>query len=225
MRHHKKTYEDVFSTDHKGNRNTIKLENVTTDIMGVGEYIKSFQEFLKDFYDDLFLKCVKLSWLRRKFIYNGSKSRMPVYTNTRMYTGKFTKFIRRYIGHDIQVITKGYFFSKLETFYFDTLFPGFMDGNPFENPDYYKFPYKNISLEYLTVVYQMDDRFEILEEADKQKMSYAVFLDYVINYILSENEVLGRDKYTLTQNKSRGFPYFVRDNDKQLIPLKGSKRI
>lgn len=225
MRHHKKTYEDVFSTDHKSNTNNLKLENIAADEMTVGKYIESFSGFLKGFYDDLFLQCVKLSWLRRKFSYNGHKARMPIYASSRMYHGKFVKFMRRYIGHDIQIITKGYFFSKLETYYFDTLFPGFMDGNPFENPDYYKFPYKHISMEYLTLVYQLDDRFELLKEADKNKMSYAVFLDYIINHILSENEVLGRERYTLTQNSSRAYPYFIRDYDKKLKPEKGSKRI
>lgn len=225
MKHHSKQYEDVFSTDHKGNRNTIKLESITTDIMGVGEYINFFQGFLKEFYDDLFLQCVKLSWLRRKFIYGTQKAKMPVYASSRAFQGKFTKFLRRYVGHDIQIITKGYFFSKLETYYFDILFPGFMDGNPFENPDYYKFPYKNISIEYLTLVYQLDDRFELLEYADKNKMSYAVFLDYVINHVLSENEILGRDRYVLTQNVNRHLPYFFSDTDKKFKPEKGSKRI
>lgn len=192
--------------------------------MGVGEYIKSFQDFLKGFYDDLFLQCVKLSWLRRKFIYTGNKSKMPFFMSSRSYQGKFMKLIRRYIGNDIQIITKSPFFSKLETFYFDTLFPGFMDGNPFENPDYYRFPYKNISMEYLTLVYQLDDRFDLLEEADKQKMSYAVFLDYVINHVLSENEVLGRDRYTFSQS-NRNIIYYFKDNDKKLVPIKGSKRI
>lgn len=220
---HPKTYENVFSVDHGSN--TIKLENITTDIMSVGEYIKLSKDFLKDFYDDFFLQCVKLSWLRRKFRYKNITAKTPFYTSARGYHGRFTKFLRRFIGHDIQIITKGPFFNKLETYYFDILFPGFMEGNPFENPDYYKFPYKNISLEYLTLVYQLDDRFDLLKEADKNKMSYEGFLDYVINHVYSENDILGRDRYTLAQNNSRHTPYFVRDTEKEFSPKKGSKRI
>lgn len=225
MIHHNKTYENVFAKDN--GTNTIKLESITTDIGGVVEYIKFFQSFMKEFYDDLFLQCVKLSWLRRKFKYKNQVAKMPIYASSRAFHGKFTKFLRRYIGHDIQIITKGYFFNKLETYYFDTLFPGFMEGNPFENPDYYRFPYKNISMEYLTLVYQLDDRFELIKEADKNKMSYESFLDYVLNHISSENQILGRDRYILSsgtaQNRTR--PYFFVDNDKIFKSIKGSKRI
>src|SRR5258706_15430408 len=99
--------------------------------------------------------------------------------------------MRRYVGHDIQLINRSFFFQKLESYYFDQLIPGFEEGNPFENPDYYKFPYKNISLDYLMLVYQLDDRFDLLTEADKQRMSYAVFIDYVLNHVLNENDILG----------------------------------
>lgn len=215
MRNHKKTYEDLFSTDHKGNRNSIKIENVTTD-MGVGEYIKLFQSFLKSFYDDLFLQCVKLSWMRRKFQYCGQKVQIPMYTTPRILQGKFVKFMRRYIGNDIQMINRQFFFNKLETHYFNELFPGFDEGNPFENPDYYKFPYKNISLDYLMFVYQLDDRFELLEEADKQKMTYAVFLDYVLNHVFNENELLGKERYTFAQNNFTRFPLFIKDTEKNV---------
>ena len=225
MNHYKKTYENVFSEDHKGNTARLNINKISTYEMELDKYIPLFHNFLKDFYDDLFLNCVKLSWLRRKFTLNGNRVTIPIYNNARGLQNIFVKFIRRYIGHDIQVITKGNFFSKLETSYFDILFPDFNEENPFENPEYYKFPYENISLEYLTVLYQLDDRIELLKEADKQKMSYAVFLDYIINHILNENERLGRDRYLLTQNIARQFPYYVRDMDKHLKPLKGTKRI
>lgn len=216
MIHHSKTYEDVFSTDHKGNHNSIKLENITTDGMDVAEYIKLFQSFLKSFYDDLFMQCVKLSWLRRRFTYCGKKTTIPIYTTPRILQGKFVKFMRRYIGHDIQMINRQFFFNKLEANYFNELFPGFDQGNPFENPDYYKFPYKNIALDYLMFVYQLDERLELLEEADKQKMTYAVFTDYVLNHVFSENDRLGRQRYTFAQNNMNRFPLFVKDTEKKV---------
>ena len=225
MQHHNKQYENIFSVDRKGTNTTIKPEKVGVDGMDIKEYTDTFKIFLEDFYEDLFLKLVKLSWLRRKFKYAGMKFNVPVYASPRSLNGMFVKFLRRNIGHDIQILTKGYLFSKLESYYFDQLFPGFMDGNPFENPDYYKFPYDNISLEYLTLVYQLDDRFELLEEADKQKMSYAVFLDYVMNHTLCENEILKRDRYSFFQGNNRAQPYFFRDSDKHFRPLKGEKRI
>jgi len=224
MQHHPKTYENVFSTDHQDSKTKLKIEKLSAVDMELGEYTSSFHNFLKDFYSNLFLDCVKLSWLRRKFIFCGKKVTLPIYNNSRPLQNAFTKFMRRHIGNDIQIITKGRFFLKLELHYFDKLFPGFDDGNPFENPDYYKFPFDNISMEFLIVVHQMDDRIELLKEADDKKMSYAVFLDYILNYILVENDILGRRKYNMEQNNGRNFPYYVRDLDKILQPKKGSKR-
>ena len=227
MTKHPKTYENVFSLDNiaSGRENLIRSEKIFVEGIETETYRLLFKDFLKSFYEDLFLQCVKLSWLRRKFTYNGHAAKMPVYASTRYWNGMFVRFLRKYVGHDIQVITKSYFFPKLETYYFDEFFPEFMYENPFKNPDYYKFPYQNISLEYLTTVYQLDDRFGLLEEANLQKMSYAVFLDYVLNHVNTENELLGRERYFLTQSFSRYQPYFFRDSDKNFRPIKGSKRI
>ena len=226
MRHHPKVNEDVFSSDSPSNTNRINLEYVTSDWLEVDGYTKLFKDFLKDFYSDLWNQCVKLSWLRRIFIYKGHRMKVPTYLSDRSLQGKFAKFMRRFVGHDLQIITKSYFFLKLETHYFEQLFPGFALGDPFHNPGYYKFPYENITLEYLLVVYQLDDRFELLKEADKQKMTYAVFLDYVLNHIIEENIVLGREKYGLIMGSpnQRQSPYYFRDYDKDFSTKKGQKR-
>ena len=135
----------------------------------------------------------------------------------------FVKFLRRNIGKDAQIITRSHFFPKLEM-YFDDLIPGFMDGNPFENPEYYRFPYKNISVEYLLVVHQLDDRLELLKIADEKKMSYAVFLDYCINHAYCANEELGRDRYQMRHSTDRTSPFYIKDTDKNLKTKKGRKR-
>jgi len=156
-------------------------------------------------------------------VYYNYETILPMSRNSRLLNTAFVKFLRRNVGKDIQIITRGKFFAKLEL-YFDDLFPGFEEGNPFTNPDYYKFPFENISLEYLMAVWQLDDRILLLKEADKQKMTYAIFLDYIINHILSENEVLGRNRYVMALNQDRNFPFWVKDTDKDLQTRKGKKR-
>lgn len=224
MKHHSKQYEDVFSTDKPKSTTPLNEHKISAIGMDLNEYTSLFHDFLKEDYANLFLSCVKLSWLRRKFTYNGTKIKLPIYNNSRFLQNSFTKFLRRYVGNDIQILTKGKFFPKLESSYFDILFPGFEEGNPFENPDYYKFPYENISMEFLTVVDQLDDRFELLKVANEKKMSYATFLDYILNFILSENEILGKSRYVMTQNDDRHAPYYVKDTQKVLKPKKGMKR-
>lgn len=224
MQNHPKTYEDVFSKDHEKNIARLNLDAISISDFGLDEYTYLFQNFLTDFYSGLFLSCVKLSWLRRKFTYHGYKTILPMYKNPRSLNDAFVKFMRRHIGHDLQIITKGRYFSNIES-YFDEMFPGFEEGNPFENPDYYKFPFSNITMEYLGVVYQLDDRLGLLKKADEKKMSFAKFLDYVINHVYSENDVLGRQRYEVKQKRDRKDPFRIIDTDKKMQPIKGKKRL
>jgi len=224
MKHHNKTYENVFSSDVPNSKSRLQVDNISAVGMELNQYRTLTHNFLTEMYSDLFLNCVKLAWLRRRFVFYGSKTVMPMRNNSRVLTNAFTKFLRRNIGNDIQIITKSKFFNKLDLHYFNQLFPGFEEENPFTNPDFYKFPYKNISMEFLLVVYQMDDRFEILQEADKKNMSYAVFLDYILNHTLCENDLLGYGKYELTQSKDLRSPYYIKDNDK-LLKIKKKKKL
>jgi hypothetical protein len=223
MRHHKKTYENVFSQDKKSSNSQFKIEKVSVGELGVDNYIKIFKEYLNDFFGSIFNGYVKLSWMRRKFSYCDLKTILPMYRTAPVLNLAFVKMMRRVIGKDIQIITRGKGFSKIET-YFEDFFPGFMDGNPFENPDYYKFPYKNITLDFLMVVHEMDDRLELLDIADKEDMSYAVFQDYVINHAYSENEILGYNKYQINHNYDMHSPFYIRDIDKSKQTKKGRKR-
>lgn len=216
MKNHKKTYENVYSSDIKYKNVKLREEQVTVKDMELGTYTDLFRNFLNDFYSSLFLNCVKLSWLRRKFTYYGIKAKLPMNKNPIILNSAFVKYLRRYIGKDIQLITRGKFFSRVET-YFDDMFPGFEDGDPFTNPNYYKFPFKYISMDYLMVVYQLDDRMELLKKAEDKKMSYAVFLDYVINHVYSENDCLNRNRYQIKANKDRNFSFYVIDLDKKLM--------
>jgi len=215
MRHYKKTYEDVYSTDKPKNSAKLYIDKISVEDIPLDKYISTFKEFLNKFYLDLFDFCVKLSWLRRKFGYYGKKTILPMHKNSQILNGAFVKLLRRNVGKDIQLITRSKFFSKLEL-YFEELYPGFMEGNPFTNPEYYKFPFEKISMDFLLVVYQLDDRIELLKLADKQNMTYAVFLDYIINHVYSINEEIGRERYQIKQNQDRNFPFYIKDTDKGL---------
>lgn len=223
MKHHKKTYENVFSQDKKSSNSQFKIEKVSVGELDVDNYIGIFKDFLNDFFVSMFDGYVRLSWLRRKFSYCNLKTILPMYHTAPVLNLAFVKMLRRVIGKDIQIVTRGKSFSKIET-YFEDLFPGFMDGNPFENPEYYKFPYKNITLDFLMVVHEMDDRLDLLKIADESDMTFAVFQDYVINHAYSENEILGYDKYFIRHNYDPHFPFYVRDVDKSKKIKKGKKR-
>lgn len=223
MNQHRKTFEDVYSSDKKSSRSRLDFDKISiADGITIDKYAADFKAFLKKAFSSEFDNYVRLSWLRRKFCYNGKKTKMPMNTNSWALNMAFVKFMRRCIGKDIQIITKGRFFSKIEL-YFEEFFPGFMDGNPFTNPEYYKFPYENISMEYLTVVYDLNDRIELLNIAEERNMSYCAFMDYVLNHIHSENLRIKRRRYYAKQNQDRDFTFCVRDGDKDYKRLNKKK--
>jgi hypothetical protein len=45
-----------------------------------------------------------------------------------------------------------------------------------------------MNLECLYLVYQMPEKMELIEHGENSKMSFSIFVDYVINYISCYNE-------------------------------------
>jgi hypothetical protein len=215
IKEYPQTYEKRYSEDPPKRKNKFNLEKVSAGMMSMDEYISLFRGSLNSFFTVLFDESVRFSWLRRKFSYFGEKfvPKRGERGNSHNISIGLAKFSRRYLGSDTQIITRSVFFQTLES-YFDLLFPDFDEGNPFENPDYYKFPFKNITIAFLPFVRDLDERMALLQIADDRKMNYAMFADYVINFVNSVNEELGYDRYELTGCSWWYLP-FIRDNDKK----------
>jgi hypothetical protein len=84
-------------------------------------------------------------------------------------------------------------------------------NNPFKNPDKYKYPYNHITLDHLVLVYQMENRLELLEEAEKRNMSHAEFANFVINWSVGYNLENKNEKYSVYKNRF-DFTY-IKNND------------
>ena len=216
IKQYPKTYEDIYSRDIPSNLRKLNEKEISIDGYELDEYISLFKSSLRDASVALFDTAVRLSWISKRFIYY---SEDPLFNRRKkmspFHCFGFSKFTRRLVGSDTQIIFRSIFFKYLES-YFETFSPGFYEGNPFENPDYYKFPFKNITIDFLPVVYQLDERFDLLKIADERKMSYAVFVDYVINYVYSINEELGRDRYQVVERRWHDL-FHIKDNDKKKI--------
>lgn len=210
---HKKKYENIYSEDHNS-KYTLHLEDISGVNMSLAEYTDLFVDFLRTFYSELYNYYVKLAWLRKNFSYKGK--RIGHNGNSKYVHGVFVKYLRRIVGMDIQIITRGSHFSSV-TSYFDEFYPGFELGNPFENPEFYKFPYKNISIEFLVSVAHMDERLVLLKEADEQKMTHAIFLDFITNHVKCENEGRKKDKYEIDFNSFKGVSFFVKNLERMAI--------
>jgi len=183
MKNYKKTYEDTYSAERSIKR--CDINKVSTDIdLTVNDYKEKIRKTILSFQKEVFNHLVKISWLNRRFVYDG-KPRINKCSNGFYLDRAFGVFMRNYVGVENRMIGKNNLYTKIET-YFDDFFEDFDARNPFEEE--MEFPYKHITLEYLIVVYQMSERLELLGYAEKEKMPYVKFLDYVINYICNFNE-------------------------------------
>lgn len=217
-----RTYEKIFSIDHS-KQHTLNEEQISAIGMTKEEYEKQFRAFLNESLTRLFDDVVRTSWFRRIFMCYGKKTIYPIQKNPMNYNTVFVKHLRRTIGKDIQLLTRSSYFSKIEG-YFKDFFPGFTEGNPFTNPEYYKFPYKNITVDYLLPVHQLNDRLILLKEAEDQNMTYAVFMDHIIEYMSLQNEKTGKPRYEIKHNRDKQNVFYIRDTRKNLRAKRGEKR-
>lgn len=185
-REFERVFNDKKLIDKKCNIEKVStFNNIPSTIT---EYISLYTDIFKDFQNSLFDYLVKYVWLNRRFCYRGY-NRKKSRANGVELDRAFGIFMRYFVGFDNR------FFSSRDALwarvmvYFDDFFPNFNEGNPFKES--YEYPYKYISLEYLVFVYQMPNRLELLKYAERKKMSYTKFLDYVLNYISCYNEEHG----------------------------------
>jgi len=197
MENFPKEYEDVFSSEKTLRKCDLNLVSTGEHDISQQNYVMMFSEAVKDYQKYLFDHLVKLIWLMRQFHYRG-KRRSVDSLNGMHLDGAFGVFMRFHVGYDAKIITRNDVHNKIAG-YFDDFFPDFDINNPFESK--YEYPYDHVSFEFLWFVHAMPERLELLAEAEKKKMTYSVFLDYVINYISVYNERNG-DTYEHVYTKT-----------------------
>lgn len=186
MKVYPKTFEDVFTSRQALNRchiEKIKIRDFETN----EDYILFARKELRKIMEGYWMSVIKASWLFFKFTYDG-KRRNKMYANNTATDAAFAVFHKQYVGIDLKVFTREVpYFNKLFDYLVD-YYPDFDEHNPFEDDGYFKFPYKNISVDYMLPVYQMPERLEILAYAEEHPMNYNEYLDWILNYINSYNE-------------------------------------
>ena len=214
FKEYKKTYEDVFLS--KGALARCDLSTITNDLdMTLKEFSGFMRGVLRDSSDELFKIVVSFFWIQRRFFYRGFQRKKPGLNNYAV-DNAFALFTRHYLGMNHRIITQAFYYGKVVS-YIKDFFPDFDKNNPFAEPEKFLFPYKNITIDFLTVVYQMPERLELLKIADERNMSYSQFADYMTNYVFSYNEE-HPEHYTFMY--MRGVPPYVRNN---LLPRNKNK--
>lgn len=105
----------------------------------------------------------------------------------RMWLPAYGYFVRHLVGLPNFGLTRNVWSFRVGT-YLKDLFPEYLAHDPWEEPEYFKFPFKNIGIDHMFFVYQMPERFNLLQIAENHNMSYDAFYNYVVNYIYCVNE-------------------------------------
>ncbi len=182
FKNYEREYEYVFSDEEKIkqkcdiNKVGVHLNNPGSEAV----YSKLLQETFGSLHDEVFNHMVKITWLIRRFTYNGV--RRKEHKANGMYLDKaYAVYMRDYIGYDNKMFIGRYSCISRVMSYVDDFYINFDDISPFEHE--YKYPYKYMKFEFISLVYMMEERMELLDYCEKKQMKYSEFLDYVINYI------------------------------------------
>ena len=173
-------YEKVYTNEKYLSRFDISRLQKPDGFEDTKEYRDNLKDFLTTKSISRWSDIVQTEWMLSNFkYYNKRNKTISKYVNSHIALSIFTK---EFVGLGYNFLTSPYYFNKIKSYFVD-FYPDFYKNNPFKNPKKYMYPYKYISLDYLLVVYQMPERIEILKYADEHKMSFGVFLDFIINYI------------------------------------------
>lgn len=195
MKSHKKVYEDVYYDNIRKGR----ISLIGSTLGSTEELIDRFRKFYKEFHKSFFWYVVNEVWLEQHFVYDGirrTSRRHNGFSNDWAY-GYFMKMM---VGYSQKVITSNLVFSAVAS-YLKDFFPDFLNHDPLKEPEYFEFPYKNITLDHLFFVHRVDTRLELLEEAEKQNMPYTEFVNWATNEVFCYNDEVGKDVYVLNNNR------------------------
>ena len=213
MKKYEKVYEDVFTA--KRILKNIEIHRATNDLgLSMEEFAEAVYETWRETSRHLWEDSVRIEWLTRQFKYKVKKQSGVRHTkvkrkraNGNRATIQWGIFYKNFAGVDISVIRKT-FFSHAIGIYIKDLYQDFEKKNPFSNPDYFKYPFEHVTLDHMILVYQMEDKMELLQEAENNKMTFAAFADYVINFVGCHNEELGKEQYKLIKVYGKAPLYF-----------------
>ena len=154
--------------------------------------------FCRESFLSIFNIVVKYIWLDQTLTYDGIRKKRG---GNGMFPDKaFSFFYTSMVGINPRILTgTGLFYSIVS--YLKDFFPNFSDHDPFLEPEYFKYPYSHVTLDFLYVVYKHDNRIKMLEHAEENKMSIREFIDWVINYVNAENDESGKDIYLIRKDK------------------------
>jgi hypothetical protein len=210
MKHYPKTYEDLYR--ERGQVNLNRIEAFDGDTPGL---VKQLQGFFNTSFKDLFRMAITYSWLEKQITYNGER-RMRRWRNGHVPDQTFGRFMSQEVGIDQSALTRSRWFT-MSTYFIATYFPDFLEHDPFEEPDWFQYPYDHATLDFWSFVYQIENARELMDHAEENEMSFHDFRNWVTNYVLSYNEEQEEEVYGI--GRSRDGTSFIRYKHWDKYPL------
>jgi hypothetical protein len=215
MKDYNQIYEGVSSKP-----SDVKLASLGSSFGSIDELADRFRSFYKETHPILFDIMVKQVWLEQNFLWNGT--RLSRTGNGVVIDQTYSYFLKYIVGITQKPVTTLAIFVAI-TKYFDDFFPNFSNHDPFKEPEYFKYPYKNVTLDFLFFVQNYHDKIKLLEEAEKRIMKVGEFIDWATSVALSYMDEKGNEVYRMAC--SRDFmPYLTKiEKGNDLSKIYGTK--
>jgi hypothetical protein len=228
-------YTRLFKREHK----LSSWENITFENMTREEGLARYWRLQDEWEMTLFSQAVKIAWLDAVTRYRGEKlvERSLVRAFPKNFSkdefrtaglrGTFAVELERELGTAFLPVKQSTAFFRRVSSYIFHFFPRefFTDHDPFSDTDYFEYPFKHVTLEYLVFVYLMDERFEILKMAEEGEWALDYFRDWVVNYAYSFNIDYGDDVYLLIKDKLSGNTPYISDKRHVARPNASAKEL
>lgn len=191
MKIYEKEYEDHYTRPVHIEK--FNEQDIIVDGKSLPEYAREMRLFFEASQETLWEMLIKIHWLSSKIVINGERKN-SITGNGRPANYYYNVFMRWMVGREMRMFLSSRYFRQIAT-YFTTIFPDFFQSDPFKVK--YEYPFKHVTFDHLIFVGRMEERMELLEIAEKQKMPLTVFYDYILNYIHCFNAELGEEQYFL----------------------------
>ena len=204
MKEYPKLFEDVFSSEKLNRRCRPEKISIVGNVT-FQSYAKEISSLYIEYEKIIFKFFIKFYLLSSKFCYFGRRKHgLPGKREGHVINRAFSLFVRKYCGFNYRSITLNFSY-KIVLSYIKDFFPD-IDNIDVEN---IKYPFSYMNFGCLALVRGLDERMELLEHGEKNKMSFNSFADYVVNYIYCKNDEIGEDKYLLSFTKVIPFPTII----------------
>lgn len=199
-------YERVYTDKRYLSKFNINRLQKPPGFDSIKEYEDTLRVFFKTKSVELWNSIVQTEWLFSNFKYLKKNGEVMAHTNVTSRVA-FDVFTSSFIGTGYSFLISSFYYGKIKG-YFKDFYPDFYKRNPFKDPKSYAFPFKNIPIDYLIVVYNMPERLDLLKIADEKDMQRGEFLDFIINYIGKYNETEPKEVFSFF--RSMRHPTYVK---------------